>query len=71
MGTVLAAGMRPQILVPRGVWQGTRLIPGGHLALLGTTVSPGFDFRDFELGDRTVLSSAYPEYRERILALTR
>lgn len=71
LGTDLAAGMRPQILVPAGVWQGTKLIAGGRFALLGTTVSPGFDFADFEPGRREALVAAYPAFRERIAALCR
>lgn len=71
LGTDLAAGMRPQVLVPRGVWQGTRLTAGGGMALLGTTVSPGFDPADYEHGDRDTLIAAYPRFRERIIALTR
>ena len=70
LGTDLIAGMRPQVVVPRGVWQGTRLIPGGRMALLGTTVSPGFDPRDYEQGERNTLVAAYPAFREGILALT-
>ena len=31
-----------QFVVPKGVWQGSRLLPGGNYALLGTTVSPRF-----------------------------
>lgn len=71
LGTDLAAGMRPQVLVPRGVWQGTRLLPGGSAALLGTTMSPGFDPADFDLGRREALLAQYPAHRARILALTR
>ena len=71
LGADLAAGMRPQVLVPRGVWQGTRLQPGGRVALLGTTMSPGFDFADLALGRREALIAAYPAHRDRILALTR
>ena len=41
IGTDPDAGMRPQIAVPRGTWQGSRLRPGGRFALLGTTVTPG------------------------------
>ena len=70
LGTDLTAGMRPQVVVPAGVWQGARLAAGGNVALLGTTVSPGFDFEDFELGEREALIAAYPEFRERIFALT-
>jgi predicted cupin superfamily sugar epimerase len=71
LGTDLAADMRPQVVVPRGVWQGARLRPGGDFALLGTTVAPGFDYADYEAGDRDVLVKAYPAFRESIEALTR
>lgn len=71
LGTDLAAGMRPQLLVPRGVWQGARLRAGGALALLGTTMAPGFDPADFELGVRSELEAAYPAFQEWVRALTR
>lgn len=71
LGTDLAAGQRPQVLVPGGVWQGARLLPGGNVALLGTTMAPGFEFRDYEPGDRAALVAAYPAFRDRILRLTR
>jgi hypothetical protein len=71
LGTDLAAGQRPQCLAPRDVWQGARLVAGGRFALLGTTVSPGFDRADFELADRAALVAAYPEFRAKIEALTR
>lgn len=47
VGTGLAAGELPQVLVPRGVWQRTR--PADEDALVSCVVSPGFDFADFEL----------------------
>lgn len=71
LGTDLAAGMRPQVVVPKGVWQGSRLVPGGIFALLGTTVSPRFDLADYEAGSRQALVAAYPAFRGRIAALTR
>lgn len=71
LGTDLVAGMRPQVVVPRDVWQGTRLLAGGRLALLGTTVAPGFDPADYESGEREALLAAYPDFGERIVALTR
>src|ERR1700749_2088192 len=40
IGNRLAEGERPQVVVPRGIWQGSRLAPGGDWALLGCTVSP-------------------------------
>lgn len=67
----LEAAERPQLVVPRGVWQGSRLIPGGNWALLGCTVSPGFEFEDYETGDRSYLMERWPEHQETIKALTR
>ncbi len=71
LGTDLPKGMRPQALVRRGVWQGSRLLPGGRFALLGTTVSPGFEEADYEDGQRDLLIRSYPGFRDQILALTR
>jgi predicted cupin superfamily sugar epimerase len=70
LGTDLRAGERPQVVVPQGVWQGSLLLPGGTLALLGTTMAPGFDFDDYEAADRAALTARYPEYREWIAKLT-
>ena len=70
LGTDLLAGMRPQIIVPRGVWQGAHLADGGTFALLGCTVAPGFDFEDFELGNRETLIETYPQFSKDINALT-
>jgi uncharacterized protein len=71
MGSDLDCGMRLQIAVPRGTWQGSRLRPGGKFGLLGTTVAPGFEFADFELASRAVLSQRYPDFVEMIRELTR
>ena len=70
LGTDILAGQRPQAVVPRGVWQGTRLMPGGRFALLGCTVSPGFDFADYEQGDRAALTILAPHLAADIAALT-
>ena len=71
IGTEVQRGMRPQLVVPRGVWQGSRLAPGGTLALLGCTVSPGFEYDDYESGSRNLLMQQYPPARDLICALTR
>lgn len=69
IGNDLAAGQRPQVLVPRGVWQGARLAPGGRYALLGCTVAPGFDYADYESGNGAALAAAYPAFAGRIATL--
>ena len=71
LGTDLGAGMRPQVVVPAGHWQGSRVGPGGDWTLLGTTMSPGFEFSDFEQGRREELLAAYPAFRDEIECLTR
>ena len=73
LGPDIEAGQRVQVVVPRGVWQGSRLAhpttPEGF-ALLGTTMAPAYDQADFELGRRESLLAAYPQRAELIRALT-
>jgi uncharacterized protein len=71
IGNDLAAGQRPQVVVERNVWQGSRLVAGGKWALLGCTVSPGFEFEDYDAGDRASLIENWPEFAGMIAALTR
>jgi predicted cupin superfamily sugar epimerase len=70
LGSDFLQGQEIQCVVPAGVWQGSILKEGGKWALLGTTVSPGFDFDDFQLGSRNELISKYPSQRDFILRLT-
>lgn len=64
-------GELPQFVVPKGVWFASEVAVGGEFSLVGCTVSPGFDFADFELADRTLLSDEFPAYPEIIERLTR
>ncbi|HEY4380848.1 MAG TPA: cupin domain-containing protein [Acidobacteriaceae bacterium] len=70
IGNRIDQGERPQVVVPRDVWQGSHLAPGGEWGLLGCTVSPGFEFEDYESATREQLSSGWPEYVELIRQLT-
>jgi predicted cupin superfamily sugar epimerase len=71
LGTDIMNGMEPQAVIPKGVWQGARLLNGGRFALLGATVSPGFEFVDYESGQQDDLVKYYPQYQDLIIALTR
>jgi predicted cupin superfamily sugar epimerase len=71
LGPDLAAGQHVQLVVPAGVWQGTRLVEGGKVALLGCTVTPGFDFVDYVSGSYAELAAKWPGEAERIRRLTR
>lgn len=47
LGPDLAAGERPQGVVPAGAWQSARSL--GDWSLVGCTVAPAFEFAGFEL----------------------
>ena len=70
LGPDIFGGQQPQIVVPKGVWQGSRLAPGGRFCLMGATVSPGFEFIDYEGGSREVLTASYPDFAEQIARRT-
>lgn len=71
IGPDLEGGMMPQVIVPKNVWQGSRLHTGGRFALLGTTLSPGFELLDYEMGRRDNLVRIYHSFQDLITALTR
>lgn len=71
LGQDIMSGMHLQHVVPAGAWQGSRLKSGGKYALLGTTVAPGFDFQDFEIGERNELMAEFPRFADMIMSLTR
>lgn len=71
LGPDLAAGQHVQLVVPAGVWQGTRLTGNGKFALLGCTVTPGFDFADYRSGSYDELSARWPTEAKLIKSLTR
>ena len=71
LGQDIVSGMKLQHIVPGGTWQGSRLRVGGKYALLGTTVAPGFDYQDFEIGVREELVAKFPEWSKMVVALTR
>ncbi len=70
LGPDLRAAQELQVLVPRGVWQGSLLEPGGKFALLGCTVAPGFDYADYEGGRSQDLVARYPDFADWIAKLT-
>jgi uncharacterized protein len=71
IGNRLSDGDNFQLLVPHGVWQGMQLNKGGEFAFMGTTVVPGFELEDFELGIRDSLIMEYPDFKEKIMELTK
>ncbi|HZZ80591.1 MAG TPA: cupin domain-containing protein [Gemmataceae bacterium] len=70
LGPDVLGGQHLQVVVPSGVWQGSCLEPGGSFALLGCTVAPGFEYADYESGDRATLQAQYPAFADTIQRLT-
>ncbi|MCR1974688.1 cupin domain-containing protein [Clostridium sporogenes] len=70
LGLDIEKGEKPQVLVPRNYIFGSAMNNKGY-ALVGCMVSPGFEFRDFELFERDTLLNLYPKYKETIEKLTR
>lgn len=70
LGSDLAAGEVPQLVVPGGVWQGTRLVGETGFALLGCTVAPGFDYADYTSATRAELVAKWPAFAKQIEELT-
>ncbi len=77
-GQDIMSGQKLQFTVPGMTWMGARLMPVGPAsdvsrdgyALMGTTVSPGFDFDDLEMGVGDTLADAYPDHASLIRALS-
>jgi predicted cupin superfamily sugar epimerase len=61
----------PTAVVPAGCWQAARLTPGTKWAFAGCTVSPGFEFSDFDMPPAAELLEVYPEHASFIRELTR
>ena len=70
LGREMAHGERPQYVVPAGTWQAA--VPRGErYALAGCTVSPGFDFADFEMPPAAALIARFPAHAALVARLTR
>ena len=61
----------PTTLVPAGTWQSARLVAGASWALSGCSVSPGFEYDDFEMPLGSELVERYPEHEATIRKLAR
>ncbi|MBI4370993.1 MAG: cupin domain-containing protein [Elusimicrobia bacterium] len=70
MGPDFKAGQKLQHVVPAGCWFGAYPGAGSAYSFVGCTVAPGFDFADFELGDRQELLGQFPQAKDVIERLT-
>ncbi|HEY3381882.1 MAG TPA: cupin domain-containing protein [Vicinamibacterales bacterium] len=70
LGPDLERGESLQVAVSAGCWFGATVEDTRSFTLMGCTVSPGFAYEDFELGDRQWLMEHYPQHRQLIERLT-
>lgn len=66
----LDAQAKFQVLIPSETWFSAELINTQGYALVGCTVSPGFEYQDFILADRDKLTDKYPQHTKIIKRLT-
>ncbi len=71
IGNDIKAGAVPQYVVKAGHWFASRVLGQQGFVLVGCTVSPGFDFEDFEMPERDALIQQFPHHQKVITELTR
>ena len=72
LGNDLNNGESYQLVVPANAWFASEPVgEPGTFSLVGCTVSPGFDFSDFELAAAAVLIHQFPLHQQLISRLCR
>ena len=71
IGNALSQNQTPQLVVPGNHWFAAKVIDPNSYALVGCTVSPGFDFQDFTLAKRSDLIDKFPAHSQLIATFTR
>ena len=67
IGNQVFEGEHLQYVVPANCWFAAFPNPGVEYSLVGCSVSPGFDYKDFELGVKDNLAEMFPQHREVFL----
>jgi predicted cupin superfamily sugar epimerase len=70
LGNAVEKGEIPQATIAANTWFGARIKSSSGYSLVSCTVAPGFDFADFEIGNRTTLLEEYPHLKSIIEAFT-
>lgn len=71
IGNDFEKGHFPQFIVKGGDWFASEIEDSNSFALAGCTVSPGFDFADFEMASQESLIKLFPPHHKIISKLTR
>ncbi len=71
LGKNMDEGEMPQIIIKGGTWFGAFPKHDGTYSLAGCTVTPGFDFEDFEMAERDKMIAKFPNLEAVIKKLTK
>jgi len=66
LGSNILQGEVPQLIIPAHTWFAAKMKNSTGYALVSCTVSPGFDFADFELATKKDLIQEYPHLKDVI-----
>ena len=70
LGLDLSKGQQPFLWIPKDTIFGSTILNDEGYSLVSCAVAPGFDFRDFELFDRSFLLEKFPAHREIVERLS-
>ena len=70
LGNDLASGEVFQVVIRKNSWFAAEVMDKKSYSLIGCTVSPGFDFKDFDLASRKNLIDQFPHYKVEIFRFT-
>lgn len=70
LGSNLDEGDSLQVAIPANSWFGARITSPDSYTLASCTVAPGFDFQDFQMGERRQLMNDFPMHAQLIAELT-
>ncbi|MFN3604921.1 MAG: cupin domain-containing protein [Leptonema sp. (in: bacteria)] len=68
---ILGNNFHYHYVIPDNIWFAAEVVNKNSFALVGCTVSPGFEFEDFELGSKEELISKFPNYKKIIETFTK
>ncbi len=71
LGNDIRADQQFQYVVEAGSWFASEVAPGSDFSFVGCTVSPGFDFADFEMAKAADLIASFPQHELIIKRLCR
>lgn len=71
LGSDIENGELFQYVVPANCWFASRPAPNSRFCFVGCTVSPGFDFADFEMAGCAELCGEFPQHSAIIKTLCR